>query len=407
MIKKMIQNVKNLRDEMKPLYDWLATQNEPIFTETDLKFLKGTVTTDGRLDLCKQVIGPEGIAPLLTAMANHKSIDRLLLGNNIVGDQGAKLIGEFIQSGSSPLTVWYIAGNNITHEGIKHVCQALLQDNQVTGLWLKRNPLKAEGMLHLSHLIRFNQNIQVLDLINCGLLDDGVKNLMQGLCSGNTSSFSSNSRNTGLRHLYLSANGISPVGLQYMDPFFASGQSFLETLFLGCNRIGNEGAKIIGQMLKHDKKLVRLNIASSRIGAEGMKHLSESLRGHPNLMVLDMGYMRSTIDLGELGNCVGDGGIVFLGDLIRNSRLISLNITHNHLSSFGLEQLKKAVGESKYLAFLDYVQFGVTVDQVLANDLKEKLAKNKEFLENEARLDFNSILVPDHVQKIYSVYRTH
>jgi len=35
---------------------------------------------DGRLDLCKQVIGPHGVEPLLESMQNSKYVDRLLLG---------------------------------------------------------------------------------------------------------------------------------------------------------------------------------------------------------------------------------------------------------------------------------------------------------------------------------------
>ncbi len=73
-------------DQMQPLYDWLASKNEILSSlEQDLKFLKGTVTSDGRLDLCKQAIGPHGIQPLLDSMSNSKKVNRLLLGNNIIG----------------------------------------------------------------------------------------------------------------------------------------------------------------------------------------------------------------------------------------------------------------------------------------------------------------------------------
>ena len=34
----------------------------------------------GRLDLCKQVVGPRGIQPLLDAMKNSEVVNRLLLG---------------------------------------------------------------------------------------------------------------------------------------------------------------------------------------------------------------------------------------------------------------------------------------------------------------------------------------
>jgi len=270
------------RNQMEPLYEWL-NKNQP-FTEHDLKFLRGTVTIDGRLDLCKQVIGPQGIHPLLDSMKENKQIDRLLLGNNIVGDEGGEVIAEFIKSGKSPLKIWYIAGNNFTEKGIKPICEALVDDNQVKALWLKRNPLKAKGMVHIGELMRHNTKIEVLDLLNCGLLDEGVKILFDAL-----------SHNKTLKHLYLSANGITSAGLEYISDYLSSGKSTLETLFLGCNRIGNEGAKVLSRGLKNDKNLIRLNLASSRIGAQGMKYLSDALENHPSLAVLDLGYMRSTM----------------------------------------------------------------------------------------------------------------
>ncbi len=36
--------------------------------------------TGGRLDLCKQVVGPQGIQPLLNAMKESSVVNRLLLG---------------------------------------------------------------------------------------------------------------------------------------------------------------------------------------------------------------------------------------------------------------------------------------------------------------------------------------
>ena len=52
-------------------------------------FVRGTHMPDGRLDLCKQVVGPDGIAPVLDALADHRHVSRFMIGNNIVGNSGA------------------------------------------------------------------------------------------------------------------------------------------------------------------------------------------------------------------------------------------------------------------------------------------------------------------------------
>jgi hypothetical protein len=75
-------------------------------------WLNRSLLPDGRLDLCKMVVGETGIKPLLAAMQGNETVKRLLLGNNIVGNKGAQWIADFINNGSK-LTTWYIAGNGI------------------------------------------------------------------------------------------------------------------------------------------------------------------------------------------------------------------------------------------------------------------------------------------------------
>src|SRR6185436_11409973 len=92
--------------DLDPLLSHLYS-DAPVEQQT--AFSKGTLTPDGRLDLCKQVVGPDGIRPLLGAMMASHQIKRLLLGNNIVGDDGAAAIASFIRERKdSPLECWYI-----------------------------------------------------------------------------------------------------------------------------------------------------------------------------------------------------------------------------------------------------------------------------------------------------------
>lgn len=321
-----------------------------------------------------------------------------MLGNNVIGDDGGQVIANFIRSGKSPLTVWYIAGNNLTVAGITPICDALKNDTQVNALWLKRNPLKAAGMKPIGDLFRFNNTIQVLDLLNCGLLDEGVKILFDSLEKKNS-----------LKHLYLSANGITPVGLESINSFYKQNKSALETLFLGCNRIGNRGAEMIAEFLKYDKQLIRLNLASSRIGAEGMRSLAESLMTHPTLAVLDLGYTRSTMDLGELGNFMEDEGAMCLGNMIgKTNKLISLSITHNHITQRGMRLLVDAIEFNKSLIHFDYVQFGTSLNEITLSELRGYLERNRmDLKKNQPDFDADAILIPDHVKQMYSVYRTH
>jgi len=259
---------------------------------------------------------------------------------------------------------------------------------------LKRNPLKVPGAQVISRLLTHNSTLQVLDLLNCGILDEGVEILCEGLTN-----------NTTLRHLYLGANGITPVGLNALKNYFSGSMSCLESLFLGCNRIGNEGAKVIGEILKFNSKLERLSLPSSRIGAEGMRYLSESLIQNKSIKMLDLGYMRATMDLGELGNFIEDQGSEYLCKFIKTStKLASLSVTYNHISDYGMQKLANAIAMSKSLVSFEYVQYGVALSSIDADLIKQTMLANRSFYSQN---ELEEIFIPEHVREIYSVYRTH
>ena len=141
------------------------------------------------------MVGPKGIGPLLDAMANSSEVQALLLGNNIVGKDGAKAIAAYLRSGKSQLTHWYIAGNHFDAADVAIICEDLAKDPLVQSLWLKRNPLMAEGMVPIAKLLRANvPTLVTLDLVNTGIMDDGLATVFAALKSNPT-----------LRHLYVLA----------------------------------------------------------------------------------------------------------------------------------------------------------------------------------------------------------
>jgi uncharacterized protein (DUF924 family) len=81
---------------LKPLYDYLENKTDNVCEKnTDVEFIRGTVCADGRLDLCKQVIGPIGVMDLISALKfdsllETPKVKHLLLGNNICGNELGK-----------------------------------------------------------------------------------------------------------------------------------------------------------------------------------------------------------------------------------------------------------------------------------------------------------------------------
>jgi Ran GTPase-activating protein (RanGAP) involved in mRNA processing and transport len=375
--------------ELKPLLGHLSEQAP---TPIPMAFPRGTLMPDGRLDLCKQVVGPAGIGPLLSAVSDNPQVRRLLLGNNIVGNAGAAQIADFITSGRSPVRVWYIAGNQIDAEGIGPVVDALCQRDDVEGLWLKRNPLKPAGAVHIARLIRQDTPIQTLDLVNTGLLDEGVAVIAEALAD-----------NHHLRHLYLGTNGITPAGL---TPLVArlGADCRLTSLFLSCNRIGDEGAAMLAGALRENRSLVRLGLSSDRIGPEGAAVLAEAIAEHPTLRSLDLGWTRATAAVGELGNRIGNDGCRSLAAMLRVNRVLSvLDISHNGISQHAIDAITEALeAGNTSLVDLRHPQLGKAINHDALGRLHALLERNRV----AAGVDPEEIRTPTPTREILSVYRT-
>lgn len=378
-------------DELDPLLRFLDTQQRTLVPQS---FPRGTVTPDGRLDLCKQVVGPAGIGPLLSSLADHTHIDRLLLGNNVVGRQGGERIARFIRSGHSRVRVWYIAGNELDRDGVAPICEALADADEVQGLWLKRNPLGPEGAEPVAALLRTDPSIDTLDLVNTGLLDAGALAVIEALDDNHT-----------LRHLYLGTNGLTPA----VAPALArtlSEHDRLHSLYIDCNRLGDEGVAILVPALARNRNLRRLSMASNRIGAEGAAALASALVDHPSLVYLSLGWTRATDAVREAGNRIGDRGAEALAGLLRsNATLRSLDIAHNGISQRGLDHIRDALADNTTLVELRHPQRGKATNTDSIARLRGRVDRNRRAAGLQPE-DVEAIRTPKPTREVLSVYRT-
>ncbi len=380
-------------EDLEPLLEHLQSK-DPVESQT--QFVRGTHMPDGRLDLCKQVVGPEGIGPVLDGLADNPHVTRLMIGNNIVGNSGAMAIADFIRSGRSPIDVWYIAGNEIDAQGLAGVCEALYDNPHVVSLWLKRNPLGPNSGELLARLLRRNQRIHTLDLVNTGLLDDGAVPVIEALGD-----------NEGLEHLYLGTNGLGPRSAEALAAVLRS-TSNLRSLFVSCNRLGDEGVAHLAAALGDNRGLERLGLASNRLGPAAAKSLAEAVGGHEDLRFLDLGWTRATAAVGELGNRIGNEGATVLADMLRTNRTLqALDVSHNRISQSGIDAIAAALDDNERLVFLRHPQHGKAVNHDSLAGLHDRLERNwAQLSEQNPGLRRDDIITPRATQEILSVYRT-
>lgn len=364
-------------DELDPLIEHLVS-NRPV--EDRLAFPRGTMLADGRLDLCKQALGPEGMRRVAAAMAANTQVKHLLLGADQLGPEGAMVVAELAREHPKLETV-YMGCNGIGPYGARALAEALRDNEQVRALWLKRNAVGPEGAVALARLLDDNERIETLDLVSNELGIDGIAALAPAVA-----------RHPGLRNLYLCGNQLGPEGAEIVAEMLAANRCLLR-LYLATNEIGDRGCRAIAGAIP--ERLTALGLSSNEAGPEGARAIASAVRGHPSLEVLELGHAPATAILGVAPNRIGDDGARSFEPVVRaEGALIELDLAGNGIEDPGAAALIDALETNRRMTKLSV---GGDLGAGLRRRLTGLLCRNA----NE------SARRPDpHTAAIKSVYRT-
>jgi Ran GTPase-activating protein (RanGAP) involved in mRNA processing and transport len=318
-----------------PLAEHLRA-NTPV--SENVVFPRGTVTPDGRLDLCKQNLGPAGCRIVTEALAANTTVRSLLLGTDAIGDEGAAYVARLVER-HGRLEIVYLGCNRIGSEGAGHLADALTPNTTVTGLWLKRNPLGPEGYRAIAAMLRTNRTLRVLDLVNTAPDDASLAALLDVLIQENRT----------VERLYLGGNGLGPEAAVRLGELLRT-NPVLKSLMLSVGHLGDEGALTIVDALRENRTLTELSLASNGISLRGGVPLLEATLSHPALSTLDMGYSPSTRVLGASANTLGDAGAKAAGRLLpKNNVLVRLDLRRNGITERGKVSLITALADNHTL----------------------------------------------------------
>jgi len=359
-------------DELQPFLNHMM-ENVPVVNNEEgyVEFVRGAHYDDQRIDLCKQVVGPNWIQPLMDSIVNNNHVKHFLLGNNIINYQGAQAIASFIENPHVPkIETWYIAGNSIDAAGVRLITKALENDTDAKSLWLKRNPLNVEGVSYVANMLKKNSSIECLDLHNTNCGDEGIKLLFDAL-----------KENTCLKRIYLGANGIGVKSADYVAGYFnwcvQNDHVGLDSLWFDMNRFGDDGVCKIAASLQNYKHLKRITLGSNRITKVGAKALFDALNDHEDLIMIDIGAYKATSDMGELPNNLKDDGAHVVADFIRtNNHVKILNISQNAITESGMQVIVDAFEENTSLLYIYYDQYGSQLTRSTKDRLHKCMSKN-------------------------------
>ncbi|XP_046852286.1 uncharacterized protein LOC124445589 isoform X2 [Xenia sp. Carnegie-2017] len=285
----------------------------------DVHFKYGTMNSDGRLDLCKQgftnafyetsdavvadLRGQTSICKVSqhlddVSITQKPFVKHFLIGNNRIGEDGDHVgegkkrvieLSRLIQLRPDIVT-WYLAGNSLDHLLIRYVAEAL-QKTDAKYIWLKMNPVKT-GSYYLGKMLMRTPSILLLDLFNCGLCNDGIREFVRGLSEVGQQS---PSLVCNLQHLYLSINAISST--EWFEPMLMY-LSQLHSLFIGMNSFGDEGFEILSNVIINKssccKTLQRLTIDSLALSDVSLPFVANIANACSKLVCLELGSYKST-----------------------------------------------------------------------------------------------------------------
>jgi Ran GTPase-activating protein (RanGAP) involved in mRNA processing and transport len=324
--------------EITPLLDHLQAD---LSVAQETVFPRGTVTPDGRLDLCKQNLGPQGCRLVTRALEGNTCVVSLLLGTDGIGNEGAHDVAQLIER-NAHLEIVYLGCNGIQAPGAITLAQSLTGNSSIVGLWLKRNPIGPEGARALAQMLRYNTTLRTLDLVNTAIGSQGLSLLLDVL----------RQENHTLERLYLGGNCLGRRDAEALAALLHDNQS-LRALLLNVNALGDDGMESLAEGLRANRTLRELGLASNGLTARGAQYLVGALRVHPTLSILDLGWSPSTKVLGATPNTIGDEGAAAIGAMLRdNSVLTRLDLRHNGISQWGCHALADGLEGNTTLQYL-------------------------------------------------------
>jgi Ran GTPase-activating protein (RanGAP) involved in mRNA processing and transport len=233
------------------------------------------------LDLHNSDLGPADAEIIGEAIAENATLRELSLSGNSVGAEGALAIANSLQKNSS-LKVLRVGSCDLDTRGIIAIATALHGNVSLQHLDISR-PLVApahmtEALDHLSRMLSVNRALTQLDLSKCGVRDDGLAMLASALRRAGP--------NSRLSTLCLRCNEIS---LRETDAVREFGQLLssygcpLAHLDLSANRLHDEGALLLSEMLHSNSTLSHIDVRNNSIASRGLCALGPILASHRSL----------------------------------------------------------------------------------------------------------------------------
>ncbi|KAG5322514.1 PPR37 phosphatase, partial [Pseudoatta argentina] len=157
---------------------------------------------------------------------------------------------------------------------------ALKINSGIRELYLADNGLDLYDAIQLGSLLRMNNQLQLLDISNNNVQDDGVRDILEGLIN----QVNEDKTGKGLSILILWNNRLTKKSSPYFSRIIALSKT-LETLNIGQNMLTDETLSIVNESLKQNRVLLQLGMQSTELTCDGIITLAEIMETNQVLQV--------------------------------------------------------------------------------------------------------------------------
>ncbi|KAF2074951.1 hypothetical protein CYY_003737 [Polysphondylium violaceum] len=359
--KKAKPPVETAVKELGPLGEYLVKNLD--LTQENNKFTRGTVTPDGRLDLCKQNIGPDGAKFVGSVLSKNTHIKHLLMGDDSLGPQGAKEVAQIIRENPNLETI-YLGCNYFKEEGSAYLADALKDNTHIKNLWIKRNELGVGGAKNIASMIASNIHLETLDLITNVITSEAMRIIVE-------EGFLKNPE-TKIKTLLLDSNPLGPEGYRYLSQIISDKRFNIETLSLEHTEPGDLGCKYLCEAMKENQSIKELSLKSNHLPPSVGVYFGEMLAVNKALETIQFGHSKNYDIVGGLANKLNDDAVKdILNGLKFSTKLNVIDITFNDYTEKSLAYMNDTLSSNKNI----FIRFWLPINNETTSIIHKKQFK--------------------------------
>ena len=264
-----------------------------------------------------RTIGRRGAVNLITSLTKFSTVRELNFRDTGIGFEDCKALSELLASSKYIESLVFVDDLDDDHrlspDSIQLIVDGLSHNTSLEKLIMPLSNFSSENVLHLASVLRVNTSLKELNIGCCNIQSSDSVHLAKALEENTT---------TQLQTLWLGANPIGSEGAVALASMLATNKCLTNIIMWGCNIQGG-GAVCLAKAMEKNSTLREFDISDNPIGSEGAVTFASMLKKNQCLKILHL-----------KDDSVGvEGALELIESLKHNTTLEKLVLSRKHKPS--------------------------------------------------------------------------